>query len=229
MSDGTAVAGEGVNLSAEDGFEFNAYKASAQGETKGGLVVLQEIFGVTDQLKGVAERYAAQGFDAIVPALFDRTEREAVIPYSEAERGRGLAMGLDPDNVARDVAAAMAAVDTGKAVSLMGFCWGGHQALRLASILDFKCSTAFYGTRLEPILDTTPKCPMLFHFGETDDHSPPEIIEAVRRAFPRAELHVYDGAGHAFANDARPDMYVPDAAELAHNRTAAFLSAHHAA
>lgn len=220
---------ETVTLTAADGFTSGAYVAHAEGTAKGAVVILQEIFGVTEQLQALARSFAADGYDAIVPALFDRTEPNLVVPFDEAPRGRDVALALDPDKVRMDVEAACAYVDTGKGVSLIGFCWGGGQAYRLACHLDLAGAVAYYGTALQNHIDKNPggpKCPMLFHFGETDDHTPPEVIKAVRKAVPSTEVAIY-AAGHAFANDARPAVYDEASAVHARQRTMAFLNARH--
>jgi len=216
-----------VRVTAQDGFTFEAFEARPQGESKGGIVILQEIFGMTDQLKSVARKYAAQGFDAILPACFDRAQPGTVVPFSEGLRGRDIALALDPEKVALDIKASIQAVETGKGVSIMGFCWGGGQAVRLAALLEPTSAIAFYGTALQNHLKSPPKCPALFHFGDTDDHTPPEVIEMVRETMPQAEVNLYS-AGHAFANDAR-ETHVPDAASLAHERTVDFLNKVHQA
>ena len=102
---------EMIKLTSEDGFSFGAYKAMPKGTSKGGLVILQEIFGVTDQLKSVAQFYAEKGFVTIVPALFDRNTPNTVVPFESHERGKELAMGLNPEKVLLDVAAAVSLKD----------------------------------------------------------------------------------------------------------------------
>jgi carboxymethylenebutenolidase len=216
-----------VRLKASDGVMLDAFEASAGGKRLGGLVILQEVFGVTDQLKSVARRYAQEGFDTIVPALFDRAAPGTVVPFNEPDRGREIMLGIDKSGTMRDIASAVERVDRGNGVSVLGFCWGGGLALRSAGELALAGAVSFYGTNLVALLAKAPKCPMLFHFGATDTHAAPEIIEAVRKAIPSAETHVYE-AGHAFANDARPNFYVRDAAETAHGRTLAFLRKVHA-
>jgi len=216
-------------LNAADGYKLDGFIARAAGQKKGGVVILQEIFGVTDQLKSVARSYAEDGYDTIVPALFDRISPQTVVPFDTPIKGRDMALSLDPDKVQLDVSAAVEAVDSGAGVSLIGFCWGGGQAFRLACTLKLKSSIVFYGTSLEKHLSDCPNgpnCPVLFHFGETDDHSPPEIIDAVRTAIPSAEIIIYK-AGHAFANDARPAVYVEEAAIRARQRTLEFLNQNH--
>jgi len=220
--------GEGmVQIKASDGFTLDAFEVPAAGKRLGGLVILQEIFGVTDQLKSVARRYAQEGFDAIVPALFDRAARGTVVPFSEPDRGRETMMSLDKGATLRDIAAAVERVNRGAGVSALGFCWGGGLAVRAAGELTLAGAVSFYGTNLVAHLAKLPRCPMLFHFGATDTHSPADVIEAVRKAIPTAETYVYE-AGHAFANDARTNVYVRDAAETAHARSLAFLRKIHA-
>lgn len=214
-----------VVLTASDGHELDAFVARADGPSKGGLVILQEIFGVTDQLKSVARFYAQNGYDAIVPAFFDRVSPKTVVPFETPDEGRALMARLDRDKVMVDLEAARAYVDGGKGASVLGFCWGGGIALKAACTLPLTSVISYYGTRLGELLDTPPKCPTLFHFGETDTWTPPEVVAAVRTAIPDAETYVYD-AGHAFANDVRA-TYVPDAAAVARERSLAFLARHH--
>ena len=216
-----------LTLKAADGFSFEAFRASPAQGRKGGLVILQEIFGLTDQLKGVVRSYARDGYDTIIPCLYDRVAPGTVVLFNEPDRGRDLAYGLPLDKAMLDIAAAAACVGGSHGVSILGFCWGGGVIIRAAAELKLRGAIAFYGTRLSTYLDQKPKCPLLFHFGATDQNSTPETIEAVRRAFPTAETHIYE-AGHAFANDVRP-AYVEAAAKLARSRTLDFLGKQHAA
>ncbi|MBF9044097.1 dienelactone hydrolase family protein [Rhodobacterales bacterium HKCCE4037] len=211
-----------TTLTAKDGHELECWMTKAEGPRKGGVVILQEIFGITDQLKSVADHYAAQGYDVAIPALFDRHQKNAVIPFDEGPRGRDLMLASDLDTTMMDIGAAVAALD-GK-VGVIGFCWGGGLAIRSAQVLDVACAVAFYGTRLPQYLDRPLKAPVLAHFGTEDDHVPPEMRAEAQAALPDMEVHLYE-AGHAFANDARPS-YRPEAATLAHERTAEFLAAH---
>lgn len=213
-------------LTALDGHKLDCWIEPAKGERRGGLVIVQEIFGVTEQLKGVAARYADKGYEVAIPALFDRKEKGAVFPFDQPAPGRDMMMASDLAESMMDIDAAVQALAAnGGKVAVMGFCWGGGLALRAAQKLDIACAVAFYGTRLQQYLDSPLKAPLLAHFGKTDDHSPPEVISQVQEYLPEIETHLYD-AGHAFANDARPAAYVRDAAELAHERTEAFLAKH---
>lgn len=218
-------AGTMKRLTAADGHELDCWMQPPQGSRRGGLVILQEIFGVTDQLKGVAARYAAMDYEVAIPALFDRHVRNAVIPFNEAQRGRDMMLAADLGETMADVEAAVTALKSnGGKVAVMGYCWGGGLALRAAQKLDIDAAVAFYGTRLPQYLDSPLKAPLMGHFGTNDDHVPPEMLDQAKAYLPDMEVHMYD-AGHAFANDARP-TYVADAAELAHERTGAFLAKH---
>lgn len=211
-------------LTAADGHGFACWMEHTSGVSKGGIVILQEIFGVTDQLKGVAGRYAKMGYDVAIPALFDRQERDAVIAFDDGPRGRDLMLAANPDEVMLDVGAAVDALAVhGAKVGVIGFCWGGGLAIRTAQMLPVAGAVAFYGTRLSDYLGAPLKAPVLGHFGETDGHVPPELLAQAHAALPEMEVHLYE-AGHAFANDARPADYVTDAAEAAHGRTAEFLA-----
>ena len=214
-------------ITASDGHELDCWIEPAQGARKAGIVVLQEIFGVTGQLKGVARHYARHGYEVAIPALFDRQRRGAVVPFSEAARGRDLMMALDLHEVLRDAAAAAAVLKSrGGKVGALGFCWGGGLAVRMAQGDDIDAAAAFYGTRLPTYMTAPLRVPVLAHFGADDSHVPPEMLEEVRTYWPDMEVCVYDGAGHAFANEERPSDYVAAAARTAHERTLAFFGQH---
>ncbi|MEQ8710231.1 MAG: dienelactone hydrolase family protein [Rhodospirillales bacterium] len=208
-------------LTASDGHRLDCHITRATATRRGGLVILQEIFGVTDQLKSVAAAYAADGYDVAVPALFDRVQPGTVVPFDKGGDGRALMLKVAPADTLLDITAAEAVRDGGR-VAVIGFCWGGGLALRTAQSLDIAGAVAFYGTRMEALLDTPLRTEMQFHFGATDDHSPPNVIAAVQAAWPQADCHIYN-TGHAFANDARPAVYNKAAADTAHARTRAFL------
>ena len=211
-----------ITLTAEDGHAFDAWTTPAEGTRRGGLVILQEIFGLTDQLKDVGRAYAAQGWAVAMPALFDRVERGAVVPFDDAGRGRDLMQAIPRDATMRDIAATVRHLTSEGPVAMLGFCWGGGLAVRAAQEMDVAAAVAFYGTRLDTILDGTRlKAPLQFHAGRTDDHTPADLVDRLAE-FGEAEVHWYD-AGHAFANDRRAS-FVPEAAAQAHDRAAAFLS-----
>lgn len=216
-----------VKLTAADGFSLEAFHAAPRQGARGGLVVLQEIFGLTDQMKGVVRSYARDGYAAIFPCVYDRIAPGTVVPFAEPDRGRECASKLALDTVLLDVEAAVRRVQGPHGVSVMGFCWGGGVIVPAAAKLELRGAIAFYGTKLGDYLGLKPKCPLLFHFGAKDAHSPPELIAKIGSTFPSSERYTYD-AGHAFANEVR-SSYVKDAAETARARTLAFLAKQHQA
>lgn len=215
-----------TKCTAADGHSFDCWIEPAQGPRKGGVVILQEIFGVTDQLKGVAARYAALGYEVAIPALFDRQKPGSVIAFDKAEDGRALMQGAALDQTMMDIDAAVQALAArGGKVGVIGFCWGGGLAVRAAQLFDVACAVSFYGTQLGKYLDRPLKAPVQGHFGSRDDHTPPDLV-AETRAYLGKDFEVFSyEAGHAFANDVRP-AYVPDAASAAHARSEAFLAEH---
>lgn len=216
-----------IKLTAEDGHSFNAFRATPD-NPRGGLVILQEIFGMTEQLKSVTRAWCADGYDSILPAMYDRIKPDTVISFDDMEGAQAMMKQFDPDSVVKDIRAAVSAVDQGRGVSLIGFCWGGGTAARMASILDLTGIISYYGTRLADNSASGANCATLFHFGDSDQHSSPEVIESVKQNIQDAECHVYD-AGHAFANDARADFYIESAAKLARQRSLDFLNRVHGA
>jgi carboxymethylenebutenolidase len=218
--------GKMTRLTAADRQQFNCWMEPARGTRRGGIVILQEIFGVTDQLKGVAAFYAAQGYDVAIPALFDRQAPDKVVPFDKGPVGRDLMLGAKLDETMLDVAAAVAALAaSGGKVGVIGFCWGGGLAVRAAQTLDIGAAVALYGTRLPEYLDRPLKAPLQGHYGLNDSHVPMDVLAQARAYLPEFEVHMYE-AGHAFANEARPDFHVPEAARLAHERALAFFAQH---
>ncbi len=213
-----------IDISTSDGHALGCWIEPAQGTRRGGIVMLQEIFGVTDQLKRLAKRYAALGYEVAIPALFDRQQKGVVVPFDDIDTARALMQGCKPDLVLRDIAAAVdhLAAKGGK-VALFGFCWGGGQVVRAAQRLDIAGGVAFYGTRIGDMLDRPLKAPVQGHFGTNDPLTPPDMLARAQAHFgPAFEVFSYE-AGHAFGNDERPS-YVANAAEQAHERAAAFFA-----
>lgn len=214
-----------IRVTAEDGHIFDAFRATPQ-QPIGGLVILQEIFGMTEQLKSVTRGWAADGYDTILPAMYDRIKPGSVISFDDMENAQQMMKQFKPDCVLKDIRAAAATVDGGNGVSLIGFCWGGGTAARLAGELELQGIVSYYGTMLAANTANGANCATLFHFGKNDQHSPPEVIDLVKQNLPNAECHVYD-AGHAFANDARPGLFDENATRLARERSLEFLNRIH--
>lgn len=216
-----------IRVTAGDGHIFDAFRATPD-HPKGGLVILQEIFGMTEQLKSVTRTWAALGYDTILPAMYDRIKPGSVVSFDDMETAQQMMKQFDPDCVLKDIRAAVATVDGANGVSLIGYCWGGGTAARMASELHLKGIVSYYGTMLAANTANGANCGALFHFGKNDQHSPPEVIDEVKQNIPDAECHVYD-SGHAFANDARPGFYDQEATKLAKERSLEFLNRVHSA
>ncbi|HEX6994047.1 MAG TPA: dienelactone hydrolase family protein [Gammaproteobacteria bacterium] len=216
--------GEVVRLTAQDGHVFDAYRAAPAGTPSGGVVIVQEIFGVTPHIRRVVDRYASEGFTAIAPALFDRVERGLVLDYSEIERGRAAMRRLEWPNTLADVQAAIDALGD-VPVGVVGFCWGGTVAHAAAIHLPISAAVSYYGTSIVSMLDERPRCPVMYHFGDKDRSIPPENIERIRAANPTGIYHVYAGAGHGFDSEGRAAFSPKDSA-LAFSRSIAFLREH---
>jgi carboxymethylenebutenolidase len=223
---------EWTKLKAADGHELGAYVAKPQGEAIGALVVVQEIFGINEHIRSVADGYARDGFLTIAPALFDRIERDLQLTYSDADMKRafGLYPQLKPELSLLDVAAAFAWVKqaSGKGTGVLGFCYGGLIAwLSATRGEDLKmqpgCCVGYYAGGIGNVAKEEPVCPVMLHFGADDSHIGKDQIDAVRRAHPQVEIYLYQGAGHAFNREPHPASYRADAAKLARERSLRFL------
>ncbi|HEY0506172.1 MAG TPA: dienelactone hydrolase family protein [Lysobacter sp.] len=202
-----------------------AWRAEPGGPSHGAVIVLQEIFGANAHVRAVAERFAAAGFVALAPALYDPIAPGLELGYDEASTQRGVALrnelGFDR---AVDIVrvAAEDLHEEGLRVGVVGFCWGGSVAFLANTRLGLP-AVSYYGARTLPFLDETTRARMMFHFGEADTSIPAEAVEQHRAKQPRATIHVYPGAGHAFNRDVDNHVYDPAAAELAWRRTLEFL------
>ncbi|MFO1398204.1 MAG: dienelactone hydrolase family protein [Burkholderiales bacterium] len=219
--------GKWIELTAADGVTIKGYQADPAGKPRGGLVVVQEIFGVNSHIRDVCDRYAADGYLAVAPAIFDRVERDVELGYTPDDmvRGRDLRARCKLDQVLADIAAARAVAATAGRVGIIGYCWGGYLAYVSASRLPgFSCAIAYYGGGMQDALDEKPKVPVLGHFGEKDQHIPVAGIRKLAAANPSLEVHFYD-ADHGFNCDQR-GSYDAAAARVARERTLAFLQVH---
>lgn len=211
-----------ITLQASDGHTLGAYLALPEGTPRGGIVILQEIFGITDHIKQVADGYAEQGYLVIAPSLFDRLRPRVVLSYSDVEDAREIMMKLDRDLVVEDMRAAADAVRTGGKVAAIGYCWGGALADLAACRIGIDAAVSYYGRMTVEWLDEQPQCPVMYHYGADDLLIPPELVEQISAGRPGHQSFVYEGAGHGFNCDERED-YRPDSAALAVERTLTFL------
>lgn len=215
--------GETIRIKAEDGHEFEAYRADPEGEARGGLVVIQEIFGVNHHIRAVCDGFAAAGYRAIAPAIFDRVKPGIELDYDEAgvARGRELRGEVDWDGPMQDIAATAALLAKEGKVGAVGYCWGGSLAWLAATRLGLP-SVGYYGGQIIDFVDEQPKAPVLLHFGETDSAIPLDDVDKIRATHPEVPIHVYAGAGHGFNCDAR-GSYHAESAATARDRTLVFL------
>lgn len=212
-------------VKASDGHELESWVEHSSGDAKGGVVILQEIFGVTEQLKNVAKHYSEKGYEVWIPALYDRQQKRCVVSFENIEEARARRQVCKLSETMQDINACVTDLKTRySSVACVGFCWGGGLAFHAAQTLPIEASVAFYGTALDSYFGKPLQGAFLAHMGKTDPVTPPELIETLRQKYPQADVYEYE-AGHAFANDQR-SSYVPEAAELAHIRTFAFLANH---
>lgn len=217
---------EWIELTASDGHRLAAWRARPEGVPKGGLVVCQEVFGVNQHIRRVCEGFAAEGYDVVAPALFDRQERNVELGYSgdDLATGRKLRMAIPWDDTVRDVAAGRAVVQMAGKVGVIGYCWGGSVAWLAACRGEADAAVCYYGGQIIQFVDEKPECPTLLHFGAHDPIISAEDQAAIQAAHPDLPIHVYD-TGHGFNCDSRGE-YDPEAAALARTRTLEFLATH---
>ncbi|MBL8773162.1 MAG: dienelactone hydrolase family protein [Phenylobacterium sp.] len=218
--------GETIRLKSRfDGFEFDAYRAPPGDARRGGLLLIQEIFGVTEHIRELCDGYAEDGYEVIAPAFYDRLERGFACDYSEASIQRGVQMSQATpwDQVAGDAQAALDALGGPRFVT--GYCWGGAATWLAACRCEgIDAAACFYGRRISELVDETPRCPTILHFGKTDASIPLEKVDEIREKHPELPIYLYE-AGHGFVSDRRRD-YHEDSARLARLRTLALFSRH---
>ncbi len=227
------MTGTTVTVATSDGGEFKAYVSTPETGSGPGIVLLQEIFGVNDYIRGVADYYAEEGYVVIAPDLFWRIEPGVELGYAEADvqKGRGYKQQFDVDKALEDIAATVAALRAlpqcvGK-VGALGFCLGGRLAYLTAARTDVDCAVGYYGGGIEQSLGEAGQiaCPLVLHFGAEDKSIPMEAVAQVQAAFADrddVEIHIYPGAGHGFSAPARASYDKPSAL-MAHSRSIALF------
>lgn len=217
--------GQHINIPTTRTQCIGGYLAQPQGKPKGGIVVIQEIFGVTAHIRRVADRFAEHGYTAIAPAFFDHLESGVELGYDQvgANKGKQLVNELGLERALEDVASAAESIASAGRIGTVGYCWGGTVALLAALRLGLP-SVSYYGARNLPFLHETPQAPVMFHFGEKDRSITPEMVAKHREALPQMELFTYP-ADHAFNRDGSAPYHEPSA-KLAFERTLAFFEKH---
>jgi carboxymethylenebutenolidase len=220
------VSGEFTRLMARDGHEFDAWLAPPAGKPRGAVLVLQEIFGVNSHIRAVADGFAAEGYLAIAPSLFDRVKRNVEMGYTppDVEHGRGYVAQIPEEKLLLDMRACVNVVRHAGSVGVVGYCWGGSLAWLAACELPVACAVSYYGTRTVQYLGKAPRVPVMFHFGDRDTTIPPEAIEKIRAAYAQGEYFIYP-ADHGFNCDQRASFDAA-AASLARARTLEFFARH---
>ncbi len=219
--------GKMIELSASDGHKLAAYRADPAGKARGAIVVIQEIFGVNSHIKQVADGYAADGYVAIAPAMFDRVQRNFDVGYSPEDiaKGREVRGKVTNDMAMKDAEAAVKAVANVGKVGIVGYCWGGLVTwLAAAKIPGLAAAAPYYGGGILDNAELEPKVPLMGHFGERDQHIPVDGVKKLAARHPKHQIFIY-AADHGFNCDHRGSYDAP-AAKQARERTLAFFRKH---
>jgi carboxymethylenebutenolidase len=219
--------GKTLELTAADGHKLSAYRADPSGKPKGAIVVIQEIFGVNHHIRNVTDKFAAAGYVAIAPALFDRVKPGIEVGYDADSIATGRETRgkiKDADMLADTQAAINAVKDVGK-VAVVGYCLGGTIAYWSATRLNgIDAAVGYYGGGIAGTANEKPKVPVMLHFGDQDQGIPLTDVDKIRAAHPEMPIHIYH-AGHGFSCDER-GSYEPESSKTALDRTHAFLGQH---
>ncbi|MDF2367786.1 dienelactone hydrolase family protein [Sneathiella sp.] len=217
--------GEMIELTAEDSHKLSAYKATPNGEAKGGVVILQEIFGVNSHIKEVCDGYAKKGYIAIAPALFDRVSPNITLNYeqSDIQTGLGYMKQIAAEDALKDTDAAAKEIADAGDITVIGYCWGGSLAYLAACRLSaISKAVGYYGGMIPQNLGEEPKVPIILHFGDEDASIPMSAVDEVKAKRPDIPVYVYS-AGHGFNCNHRAS-YDAESAKLALDRTLEFIA-----
>ena len=223
------MRGSMITMPMSDGADVAVYHVDAEGARKGGLVLIQEIFGVTDHIRELCDEYAADGYEVLSPALFDREAPGFECDYTgpDFDRAVKLARELHPFDLSlKDAQTCVDALKGKGPVFMTGYCYGGSVTWRMTQLCDDLAGASSYYGSLVPttFADQPPKCATIAHFGRYDQGIPIEGVEAlIAKAHPTAQIFVYD-ANHGFNSDRRKD-YHPESADLARERTLGLFAA----
>jgi carboxymethylenebutenolidase len=222
--------GEMIRARSRDGFEFAAYHVEPTGARKGGVIVIQEIFGLSDHVKEMTERFGAAGYEAIAPSMYDRAAPGFIVQPQDVAanlpRARELAMGNGPDNAMNDVGGVFDVLKGSGKVYITGYCYGGTMSwLAAARIPGLAAASCYYGGNIAQMADLKLKCPVICHFGAKDAHIPlVGAVDKIQAAHPEVPAYIYE-AGHGFARKNSND-YDAASDKLAFDRTLEFFGKH---
>ena len=214
------MPGSFIPLTSGDGFVFQAYHVLPKGTRKGALIVIQEIFGVNDDIRQVSDEYAERGFEVLAPSMYDRVVPGFAHSHAGADIGYAvqIAQKNGVENALRDIGACVAFLAAGGSVFVVGYCYGGSMAYASACrVPGLKAASCYYGSQVPSMGNEVPLCPTIAHFGRRDDYIPMSKVEAFAQQRPDVGVHLYD-AGHGF-NSQDGGAYDPASAGLALQRT----------
>jgi carboxymethylenebutenolidase len=221
-----------IRSKAEDGFEFGALHAGARGKRRGGIVIIQEIFGIDQYVRADVERWAELGFEALAPSMYDRTHPGLDVGHDDDGMAKafGAMREAKPEYALADIQACIDYLKPRGPVFIVGYCYGGAMVWQAAGRLEgLSAGSSYYGGGVAGAADLTPKVPVICHFGRKDGHIPADEVKAkLAEAQPQVPVYIYENSGHGFNNDGRPDSDADDA-RLARERTLALFEANGAA
>uniref|UniRef100_UPI0035CA6BF6 dienelactone hydrolase family protein n=1 Tax=uncultured Sphingomonas sp. TaxID=158754 RepID=UPI0035CA6BF6 len=222
------MTGQMQTMTMSDGAEIAVYHAQPTGARKGGLVLVQEIFGVTAHIRALCDDYAAEGYEVLAPAVFDREHPGFDVDHDAAGMAAGveLARKLHPfDLTLADVQTCVDALAKYGPVFVVGYCYGGSVAWFAATRMrGVAAASGYYGSMIPAAADEEPKVPVILHFGREDHGIPLDGVEKViAKDWPNATVYLYD-AGHGFNSDRR-EAYHAESAKLAKARTLELFAA----
>jgi carboxymethylenebutenolidase len=221
--EGARMTGKLIQIASRDGFSLDAYHVAPTGPRKGGVIVIQEIFGLSDHIKEMADRFGAAGYEAIAPSMYDRAAPGFIVQPKDVAagmaRGIELAMGNGPDNAMNDVGGVFDVLSKSGKVNVTGYCYGGSMSWLAASRIDgMAAASCYYGGNIAQMIGMKPKCPTICHFGAKDAHIPlVGAVDKIQAAHPDIPVYIYD-AGHGFSRRNSGD-YDAAADKLAFERT----------
>ncbi len=219
--------GKTIPMTMGDGAAIGVYRVEPTGARRGGLVLIQEIFGVTEHIRELSDGYAADGYEVLAPALYDREAPgfEATYGAEDIQKALRIARGEHPFDLSiKDTQVCIDVLKSKGPVFITGYCYGGSVTWAAACRLTgLKAASGYYGGNIAQMVQETPQCPTILHFGRHDHGIPLEVADKVKALHPEVEVYLYD-AGHGFNSDRRTD-YNPQAAKLARERTLALFRA----
>ena len=216
-----------ITLAAADAHTLSAWRADPAQPARGGIVVLHAVYGLSNHMSDVCDQFAARGYAAIAPALYDRIGEDIVHPFTTQGATAGIQSyaALTRAQILADVEACLTTLQSCGRVAISGFCTGGTWAWVAAAELAFQAQVNFYGSHVPAHLALAPRCPTVMHYGDSDHIVSMEGVDRIRAARPEVLIHVYPGGKHAFFNPEQ-QSYDPAHAALALERSIAFLDQH---